>query len=65
MLRFAGLAQKTLGAKEEEAQRGSRGHKSAAGYTVLAGLGAKGQTGGVNSESSHTHTHHIHIYVYF
>lgn len=65
MLPFAGLAQKTSGAKEEEAQRGSRGHKSAAGYTALAGLGAKGQAGGVNSESSHTHAHYLCIYAYF
>ena len=51
-----GLLKKTLGAREEEPQRGSRGHKSAAGYTVLAGLGAKGQAGAVTSESNHPHT---------
>lgn len=56
VLAFARLAWKTLGAKEEEAQRGSRGHKSAAGYTVLAGLGAKGQTEAVTPESNHPQT---------
>lgn len=57
MLPFSGLAWKTSGAKEEEAQRGSRGHKSAAGYTALAELGAKGQAGAVTPESYHPHEH--------
>lgn len=54
MLPFSGLFRKTLGAKEEAALRG---HKSAAGYTVLAGPGAKGRAGAVTPESSHPYTH--------
>lgn len=50
MLPFSGLSQKTSGAKEEEAQQGSWGHKSAAGYTALAGLGAKGRSGAVTPD---------------
>lgn len=57
MLPFSRRAWKTSGAKEEEAQRGSRGHKSAAGYTALAGPGAKGQAGAVTPEFYHPHIH--------
>lgn len=54
---FSRLSWKTSGAKEEEAQQGSRGHKSAAGYTALAGPGAKGRTWAVTPYSNHPHTH--------
>lgn len=57
MLPFSGLAWETSGAKEEEAQQGSRGHKSAAGYTALAGLGTKGRAEAVTPEPNHPHTY--------
>lgn len=57
VLPFSRLSWKTSGAKEEEAQRGSRGHKSAAGYTALAGPGAKGRAGAVTPDSSHPPTY--------
>ncbi|XP_071338191.1 guanine nucleotide-binding protein subunit beta-like protein 1 isoform X2 [Trachinotus anak] len=57
VLPFSGLSWKTSGAKEEEAQRGSRGHKSAAGYTVLAGPGAEDRARAVTPESNHPYTH--------
>lgn len=57
VLPFSRPSWKTSGAKEEEAQQGSGGHKSAAGYTALAGPGAKGRAGAVTPDSNHPHTH--------